>query len=278
MSGCAEARELLETAALEQLGIERLEAGDTVEAARVAGHLAICPPCAEELARLRRTAATLRAVLAEGPQPALRERTLALVRAAGVERGPAPGTQHPGAAGPGPSPVSPADLPSGLPRRAAGPAWLAAVAAMLVVGAFGAGFVVGGPAAPAPAATAGAEPVLARVAAAQARIMDAPDAVEVVLTDTSGVPSGMLAVAPSSGEMVAVAGGLAPAPEGAGYRCWMEVDGQRTVLGSMYLAGDVGWWAGPVALAGPIVTGTRFGVSLVGPDGAPADPVLLGSY
>jgi hypothetical protein len=262
MDGCVETRDLLETAALERDGIERLEAGDTVAAARAAGHLAICPPCAEELRRLRRTAGTLRAALAEGPPPALRERTLALVRAAGVERGPG-------------STALPVPRRS---RRVTGPAWLVALAAVLVMGAFGTGAMVGLQAGPAARPTAAPEPALAQVTAAHARIMVAADAVEVALLDPSGVPRGLLAAAPSTGEMVAVAGGLGPASAGATYRCWVETDGRRTALGTMYFAGDVGWWAGPVALKGPIARGTRFGVSVVTPDGYVGEPVLSGSY
>ena len=286
MHECAEFREQLETAALERDGIERLEAGDTPEAARVAGHLAFCPPCAEELARLRRTVGTLRAALAGGPPPVLRERTLALVRATGVER-PAPGvvTELP-PAGPGgrdapiPGPTPGAVPGVVLPRRtsrSAVPAWLAAVAAVLVVGAFGAGLLARGPAGPAVAPTVAPDPALAQVAAAYTRITAAPDATEVMLADAAGTPRGVLAIAPSAGQMVVTASGLPPAPEGSVYRCWAEIGGQRSVLGTMYFAGDVAWWAGPVVLAGAIPPGSRFGVSLAGPGGSVAEPVLLGS-
>jgi hypothetical protein len=65
-------------------------AGDTVDAAAVAGHLAACPDCTAELGRLRRTAAILRDVVpSEAPvelPPDLRERTLAYVRELGVPR------------------------------------------------------------------------------------------------------------------------------------------------------------------------------------------------
>ena len=45
----AEARELLEIAAIEPGGFARLVAGDTPEAAALAGHLAGCADCAAEL-------------------------------------------------------------------------------------------------------------------------------------------------------------------------------------------------------------------------------------
>jgi len=57
-----EALELIELAAAEPGGLERLMAGDTPEGGAVAGHLAGCPPCVAELTRVRRTAAVLLAV------------------------------------------------------------------------------------------------------------------------------------------------------------------------------------------------------------------------
>ena len=44
----------MEIAAAEPDGLDRLMAGDTSEAAAVAGHLAGCEACAGELMRLRR--------------------------------------------------------------------------------------------------------------------------------------------------------------------------------------------------------------------------------
>ena len=82
----AEALELIELAAVEPDGLERLMAGDTPESGAVAGHLAGCPACSAELGRIGRTAALAREAIAAAPDPALRERTLAYVRALGVDR------------------------------------------------------------------------------------------------------------------------------------------------------------------------------------------------
>jgi hypothetical protein len=82
-----DALERIEIAAAEPKGLERLMAGDTAEAAAVAGHLAGCASCTAELARIRRTAAVARVVVRTQADPALRERTLAFVRAEGVPRG-----------------------------------------------------------------------------------------------------------------------------------------------------------------------------------------------
>ena len=72
----AEAHELLELAAVEPGGLDRLTAGDTPGAAALAGHLAGCPDCTAALARLRRDAAVIAAVVRSTPPPALRQRTL----------------------------------------------------------------------------------------------------------------------------------------------------------------------------------------------------------
>ena len=80
-------REQLELAAAEPGGLDRLMAGDTAIAQAVAAHLAGCPSCTDELARLERASSLIRSVVRERPPADLRERTLAAVRAAGVPRG-----------------------------------------------------------------------------------------------------------------------------------------------------------------------------------------------
>jgi len=82
-----EVREALELAAIEPGGLDRLIAGDTTEAALVAGHLAGCPACMAEFVRLRNTSIVIRDVLATEPPAELRERTLSFVRAVGRPRG-----------------------------------------------------------------------------------------------------------------------------------------------------------------------------------------------
>ncbi len=118
MSDHRDVREALQAAAVEPGGLDRLEAGDTAEAALVVGHLAGCPECLEEMARLRRADTLLRPILASEPDPALRERTLAFVRELGVRRDvtaatrdaavpPGPGRRpFVGGQGPGGPPVS----------------------------------------------------------------------------------------------------------------------------------------------------------------------------
>lgn len=95
MSDHEEVRELLELASVEPGGLDRLEAGDTPEAVLVVGHVAGCPTCLEEMARLRRVETLLRPILAAQPDPALRERTLDFVRAVGVARTGRPAPSEP---------------------------------------------------------------------------------------------------------------------------------------------------------------------------------------
>ena len=82
----AEARELLELAAVEPDGFDRLAAGDTPEASALAGHLAGCPECSAELERLRRASLLIRDAVRSAAPPELRERTLAFVAAVGRDR------------------------------------------------------------------------------------------------------------------------------------------------------------------------------------------------
>ena len=79
-------REQLELAAVEPGGLDRLMAGDTLTAQAVAAHIAGCPSCTEELARLQRAAPLIRATVRDMPSPDLKTRTLAAIRAEGVLR------------------------------------------------------------------------------------------------------------------------------------------------------------------------------------------------
>lgn len=266
-------REALELAAVEPGGLDRLEAGDTAPAAAIVGHLAGCPDCLEEMARLRRAETLLRSVLAETPDPVLRDRTLACVRTLGIARGEA--AVSPGAlAGTATVVQTPSPIPGPASRRrSVGPRpWAASLAAVLVVGVFG-GVLLGGGAARGDDPAAALDTVTREMAALEA----AGDAREAVLTDAAGAPAGMLVVSPSAGRVVVAATGLAQPPPGLEHRCWVEVGGQRRMLGTMQRAGSVEWWAGDVALPAAIPPGVLYGISLV-PEGAdgPGSVVLTG--
>lgn len=286
----ADALERIEIAAAEPQGLERLMAGDTPDAAAMAGHLAGCPACVEQLARIRRTADIAREVIRAQPDPALRERTLAFVRAVGRDRSGAVATADGAtAAAPGilstPPTVPPVAraIPVAIHARAAWRprlAWVAGLAAALVV-ATTLGFAVGGGFGPRQGGDRSAEVSQLRGATAAAmRIAAQPDARHVALAASPGGGSaaGSLVFSPGSGELVVVATGLAPVAAGQEYGCWVEVDGQRRRLGRMYRAGDLWTWAGPASGLADLPAGAVFGVS-AGPagGGGTAAPVLTGS-
>ena len=116
----AEVRERLELAAVEPGGIDRLAAGDTVDSAAIAGHLAGCAACAEEARRLAHAAPVIAEVARGVPPDALRERTLALVREVGRPRGQSA-------------------VPSAEPSRRRGFSWPAAIAAVIAIALLAAG-------------------------------------------------------------------------------------------------------------------------------------------
>jgi hypothetical protein len=286
-------REALELAAVEPGGLDRLEAGDAPDAAAVVGHLAGCSDCLEEMARLRRAETLLRPIVAETPDPALRERTLAYVRMLGVARGAGAGPIGPPLGAPVSASVptattaeaptlvetpAPADLTPVPRRRSVGlPAWAASVAAVLVVGVVGGALVGGGLVGGTPAGSADPAAVLDAVTREMAELEAAGDAREAALVDPAGRPAGMLVLSPSADRVVVAATGLAPAPPGSEHRCWVEVGGERRVLGTMRRAGSVEWWAGDVTLPEEIPPGVVYGISLV-PEGAdgPGSVVLSG--
>ena len=301
------ALERIEIAAAEPEGLERLMAGDTADAAAVAGHLAGCAACTAELARIRRTAAVAREVVRTQPDPALRERTLAFVRAEGVPRGDAAtaavtaggaapvGPAAPvaavavveepssaGGAATGAAPV-PASLDDARRRRGTGRlrTAVAVLAAALVI-AIGGGVVAYRSLSAETTATIDGQAqeiaVLEATTRATLAVSAEPDAERVALTTTDGGDAaGTLLFSPSTGDLVAVASDLEPEPDDMEYGCWIEVDGTRTRIGKMYWAGDLWAWAGPVDGLADVPEGATFGVSL-GPVGGGGDatPVLTG--
>jgi hypothetical protein len=294
----AEVRDRMELAAIEPDGLDRLMAGDMPEAAGIAGHLAGCPACLDELGRLRRTAALVRLAFEAGVPsedeaaataraggapdepalpPELRERTLAFVRDFGVRRPVL--TLADAAAMVGSSPAPPAaQLATSRPRslrdfvRPA--AWAGSIAAAVVVSVVATSLLLGG------GRLTEDTSDLSKLAAWSIDVARAPDARQVSLRSPSGASTaGLLAFVPSMGELVVSAHDLAPAPAGKEYRCWMEVPGGRKVVGRMFFAGGIAYWVGPVRDLGAIAAGTHFGITLVDAAGSSVegDPVLLGT-
>jgi len=242
-----EIRERLEVAAVEPGGLDRIVAGDTPESAAIAGHLAGCVPCLNELDRLRRAASIVQSVVADEAVdlPAeLRARTLSYVHELGVAR-----------------PRQPA------PGRSSRPAaWVAAIAAAVVIAVLATAALVGGGGGSAGSvnATAAIDATeLANIATWTVRIAAAPDARQIGLASAAGgIARGSLTYSASSGSLVVIADGLAPAPAGKEYRCWLETAAGRARIGRMYVARNIAYWVGSVANLGSYAPGTRFGVSL----------------
>lgn len=254
----AEARELLELAAVEPGGLERLMAGDIPAATALAGHLAACEECTREFGRLRRSSSLLRDVVSTLPPPELKERTLAFVAAVGRPRAADAAS------------VRAAELPgpvATVPRRRAGRwAWLAAAAALVVVTAGSTGFVVASSREAAARQASQELEGLTEVASWTVRLDAQPDVRRVNLTaaPSSGTQRqlGTLLYSPHTQELVVVADGMAAPPPGQEYRCWVEVGGARERVGRMSMSGTLAYWVGDAAILAQVPAGSVFGVSL----------------
>jgi len=285
----AEARELLEIAAVEPGGFARLVAGDTPDAAALAGHLAGCPACAAEMERLRLSAAVIRDAVRLLPPPELREQTLAYVAALGRPRGRAANEEPLVSAVPvssAASPASPAEpLDLGKARRglvggvSRPGVWVAALVAAVVIAVAGTAIFVG-----AARDRQGADLVeeissLRDVATWTIRVDSQHDARHVALAAaTGGGPTGTLIFSPSSTDVVVVATGLTPPAAGQEYRCWVETGGSRQRVGRMFLGADLFYWVGRASSLTGLGPGSTFGISLVPVTGESVDgaPVLVG--
>ncbi len=276
--------EMLELAAVEPGGLDRLMAGDTPQAAAIAGHLAGCEACAGELERLRGAVPLLRDVVRTSPPPELRGRTLSFVRERGVSRAIAPEQ-----AAPAPAPLGATALPTALPTvmpathdhgsRPTILPWMATIAAAVIVSVVATSVIVGGGIDTRIAEQQRAIAGLQAVSAATLEITGAADAKRVALTAVDGsATTGSLLFSPGSTRLVVVATGLIAPPTGQEFRCWVLVDGSRQPVGRMFFAGDLAFWVGDTPAVATLPAGSTFGVSLtqVGGPSVDADPVIVG--
>jgi Anti-sigma-K factor rskA len=278
----AEARELLELAAVEPGGLDRLMAGDIPDAAALAGHLAGCRDCTVLLARLRRDAAVIASVVRSTPPPALRERTLGYINRVGRDRSPAALAAGPAVAGP----VTPVLASAGSSSRGRRLALIASLAAALIAAVAGTALILGArnDALIAERNTeiahqADVVEALTHVTTSTLRVEAEPDARRVPLSSADGTTaSGSIVFSPASRELVVVATGLVEPPAGFELRCWMEVDGEREPVGRMFFGGGLSYWAGPVERLSEADGSARFGVTLVDAAGnsVDGDAVLSG--
>jgi hypothetical protein len=266
----AEARELLELAAVQPGGLDRLAAGDTAESATLAGHLAGCGACSAEADRLRASAGLIREAILETPPPELRERTMALVRAVG----------RPRAVVEVAIPASPQPIPFARRRSFRAIALPLGIAAAIVLAMAGTAAFVANRPDPALATSQETSSELAMLTNWTLRIQAEPDVKRVELTGASGSRTvGTLLFSPTTTDLVVVASGLSPAPAGQEYRCWVLLSGARQDVGRMDQGAGLAYWVGPVASLAQLPAGTPFGVSLATINGsiAPGDPVISGS-
>jgi Anti-sigma-K factor rskA len=269
-----EVLELLQDAAIEPGGLERLMAGDTPAAGAVAGHLAGCPSCTAELDRLRRSVGVIRPAVQAVPPAELRQRTLDYVAAVGRPR-PAVAEGEAVAA----TPIAAGPGRRRAPRRFPPLRALAALAAVLIIAVMGTGLLVGGSRDADLRAQAAELEALGDVARWTMRVDGQPDARRVTLASVSGgTTAGTLLFSPSSTELVVVADELALPPAGHEYRCWVEVGGVRKGIGKMFFGGELAYWVGPVSAVAGLPPDARFGVSLIDvtTPGATGQPVLSG--
>ena len=289
-----DALEALQLAAAEPGGLDRVRAGDTPQAAALAGHVAGCDRCATELERLRRAVPLLRDVVRTTPPADLRARTLALVREQGVARGAVAATADPSTDGPTATSREPVPVPvaagSGTtgavpaaataPRRGSILPWVAGIAAAIVLSVVASTLIVGARVDEQLAAQSRAIAGLEAVTSATLTITADPDSGRVALASTDGsATSGTLLFSPSTTELVVVADGLATPPEGQEYRCWLLVDGERQDVGKMFFADTLAYWVGDTPAVATISDGATFGVSLTSVErpSLDADPVIVGA-
>lgn len=278
-----DALEELELAAIEPMGLDRLMAGDTPTAAAVAAHLAGCERCTTELERLRRGVPLLRDVVRTTPPADLRERTLAFVREQGIPRGrdadAAAGSRVGGSLGVPVGPAGSAPVAIPLSRGRGILPWVAAIAAAVVLSVAATSFIVEGRLDQRLTAQSETIDHLGAVTVATLGVTAEPDArrVELAAADDPSA-SGTIVYSPATTELVVVATGLAPAPAGMEYRCWVERGGRRESIGKMFFGGDLAYWVGDSPSVAELPDGATFGVSLGSVDGDPtgAEPVIVG--
>jgi hypothetical protein len=284
-------REELELAAVEPGGLDRLMAGDTPTAQAVAAHLAGCPSCTDELMRLQRASTLIRGAVRELPPADLKERTLAAIRAEGIRR---PLMVPAAAAGGVPAsagepvsiaaPVVTATATTGTDatrraRRTQWLGWAGTIAAAVALSVVTTTAVVNNRVDNQIAAQDAEIVALEHVATDTMSVASEPDAEHVALRSVSDpTVAGELVYSASSTDLVVTATGLIEPPSGQQYRCWVEINGQRTSVGRMFFSSHLAYWNGPVPSLKSLGAGATFGVSLVSSSGSGLDaaPVLVG--
>jgi hypothetical protein len=257
----AEAIELIEEAALEAGGLDRLMAGDTPESVALASHLVGCDDCTTALAALRRTTDVLRLVAADTPSPDLRARTLALVAAVGRPRGEVAG-------GDASRRGAPARFDGAFDRlrrafTARSGRW--AVAAVAGAAAFGLLAAVSFVAADLQGELDRTRQEAARMGELTSQVetlLRQPNVRTVALVAADGSAQGEVVFDPTSETLAVMSSALPAPPAGKEYRCWIDADGSRHSVGRMWFEHGLAYWSGTGAEFDVWTDGSTFGVSL----------------
>lgn len=195
------------------------EAGGDPGIAELRLHLAGCAECSGELAALRSTAVALD--LALGPPAGARQRILGNVVAVGRER-------------------------RAPPRRA----WwaferptLSTATALAVIAAiaFGLGAVL---ALMLSSNTTQPSRLAAVVTQMNERLAE-PGVKQAILRDRDGSGAGLVVLSPAAQRLAVMSTALELRADG-NYQCYLERDGQRTLIGPMHFEEQVAFWAGPI--------------------------------
>ena len=281
----AEAHELLADLALEPSRLARLETDGDPTTVALRDHVSGCARCSARLADARTTWAAVGAARASGrgverpaeadlslirPPDRLRRKTMAAIRAGAASAPMAEATRSARAA---PRTSKVVSIATAL--RSTGGHWRGLLAAAAVIVAVVAGTV----AVQSQLAREQADSDLAALSSTTAtldRILASPHKV-VTLHAADGSAGGVLAW--SKSEFLVLTSSLqAPGPNQV-YRCWVDANGSRTVIGSLYFAGSAGSWSGSMsAWQWGFAPGTQFGVSLYGRNGNSAEPVLVATF
>jgi len=272
----AEAHERLADLALEPRALGGLASAEDPASRELRSHVAGCQLCSADVAGWLRTWAALgagdRAVpdLGAGdprvlvPPAELRTR---IMRA--IEVAPASSPASPSPIGRPSGSVVPfaSRAFGGIRRRAVGLVAIAAVVAALLAGGVAIQSRLDLQHSRSDAAA------LASIESSVGRILAEPGHSEVPLLAADGSTGGVLAW--SDAEFAVLTSDLAVPAEGQTYRCWIELNGKRTVLGDLSFSGSMAAWAGPMGSWQWYFTpGAKFGVSLFSTTGSSGAPIL----
>jgi anti-sigma-K factor RskA len=247
-------------------GADAVDALDAAERAEFERHLAECPECQAEVASLREAASQLTALTTTAPAASLRESVLSGIRTVrplppltGVATEPEPSAEAPVA------PSSPDGARTVVPLRRRPAAWLAGIAAAVLLAVGGlvwSPWDNGAPRGPQPVAE---------------QVLHAKDAQR--FEKTLDGARATIVRSPSLGRAVIVADHMPPAPSGKDYQLWFALPGRGMVNAGLmpHQSGDTVTYV----LQGDAKDATGAGITVEPAGGSPAPtttPIALFSF